>query len=57
MVLALFFITGSWIWFLVGAGISAILGALMRPLLTFSRAVQADLDHLTPFLEGGKIKT
>jgi hypothetical protein len=33
LVLALFFITGSWIWFLVGAGISVILGALMRPLL------------------------
>lgn len=33
LVLALFFITGSWIWFLVGAGISIILGALMRPLI------------------------
>lgn len=31
--LALFFITGSWIWFLVGAGITAILGALARPLM------------------------
>jgi hypothetical protein len=29
----------------------------MRPLLTSSRAVQVDLDHLTPLLEGGKIKT
>jgi hypothetical protein len=33
IVLALFFITGSWIWFLVGAGISIILGALARPLM------------------------
>jgi hypothetical protein len=33
LILALFFITGSWIWFLVGAGISAILGALARPLM------------------------
>jgi hypothetical protein len=33
IILALFFITGSWVWFLIGAGISAILGALARPLL------------------------
>jgi len=31
-ILALFFATHSWIWFLVGAGISAILGALIRPI-------------------------
>ncbi len=28
IIMALFFLTGLWIWFLVGAGISAILGAL-----------------------------
>ena len=33
LILALFFITHSWIWFLVGAGISVILGALARPLI------------------------
>lgn len=33
LILALFFITGSWIWFLVGAGISVLLTILMRPIL------------------------
>lgn len=33
MILALFFITGSWIWFLVGAGLSAILGSLAGPII------------------------
>ena len=34
LILALFFATGfNWIWFLVGAGISAILGALARPII------------------------
>src|SRR5437588_13071375 len=33
LVLAMFFFTGSWIWFLVGAGISIILGVLIRPIL------------------------
>ncbi|HEV2656583.1 MAG TPA: hypothetical protein VGT82_16570, partial [Ktedonobacteraceae bacterium] len=33
LMLALFFATGSWLWFLVGAGISAILGAFTRPIL------------------------
>ncbi len=39
LILALFFITGSWIWFLVGAGISMILGSLARPLLAGSLGV------------------
>ena len=33
LILSLFFITGSWIWFLVGVGISVFLGAMMRPIL------------------------
>lgn len=33
IILALFFITHSWIWFLVGAGLSAILGALFTPIM------------------------
>jgi hypothetical protein len=33
IMLALFFATGTWIWFLVGAGISAILGTLARPII------------------------
>lgn len=33
LILALFFITGSPIWFLVGAGISAILSALRGPII------------------------
>lgn len=33
LMLALFFITGSWLWFLVGAGLSAILGSLWRPMI------------------------
>ena len=33
IMLALFFVTGSWLWFLVGAIISVILSALMKPLL------------------------
>ena len=32
IMLALFFATGSWLWFLVGAALSAILGALVGPL-------------------------
>ena len=32
LMLALFFLTGSWVWFLVGAGISAILSALFVPI-------------------------
>ena len=31
--LALFFLTGSWLWFLVGAILSIVLSALMKPLL------------------------
>ena len=44
IVLALFFITGSWIWFLIGAGISAILGALARPSswITWCRYICSD---------------
>ncbi len=33
LMIALFFITGSWLWFLVGAGLSAILGSLWRPMM------------------------
>lgn len=33
LILALFFITGSWIVFLIGAAISAILGSLARPIM------------------------
>lgn len=33
LVLALFFITGAWQWFLVGAGLSIILGSLWRPMI------------------------
>ena len=33
IMLALFFLTGSWLWFLVGAIFSLILSALMKPLL------------------------
>ncbi len=33
LMLALFFVTGSWVWFIVGAAISALLGALVRPIL------------------------
>ena len=32
IMLALFFATGSWLWFLVGAALSAILGTLVRPI-------------------------
>jgi hypothetical protein len=32
LVLAAFFLTGSWLWFLVGAGISAILGSMWGPM-------------------------
>jgi hypothetical protein len=32
LVLAAFFLTGSWLWFLVGAGISAIIGSLWGPM-------------------------
>lgn len=35
IMLALFFATGSWLWFLVGAALSAILSTLMRPLIAF----------------------
>jgi hypothetical protein len=31
LMLALFFLTGSWIWFLVGAAISAVMGSLFKP--------------------------
>ncbi|MEO8971330.1 MAG: hypothetical protein ABI406_06995 [Ktedonobacteraceae bacterium] len=41
-VLALFFITGSWIWFLVGAGLSAILGSLWRPMIGGAYGRQGD---------------
>ena len=33
LMLALFFATHTWIWFLVGAGISAIMGSLFRPII------------------------
>src|SRR5579885_1031255 len=33
LILALFFATHNWIWFLVGAGISAIMGALFKPII------------------------
>lgn len=33
IMLALFFLTGSWLWFLIGAIFSIILSALMKPLL------------------------
>ncbi|MBE3560129.1 MAG: hypothetical protein IMW89_13030 [Ktedonobacteraceae bacterium] len=33
MVLALFFATGNWIWFLVGVILSSMLGSLTRPIL------------------------
>lgn len=33
LILALFFATDNWIWFLVGAGISAIMGALFKPII------------------------
>jgi hypothetical protein len=33
LILALFFITGSWLWFLVGAAISALLGSLARVII------------------------
>jgi len=33
LILALFFATDNWIWFLVGAGVSAIMGALFRPII------------------------
>lgn len=33
IMLALFFLTGSWLWFLAGAIISIILSMLMRPLM------------------------
>lgn len=33
IMLALFFITGSWLWFLVGAALSAILSALRGPIM------------------------
>lgn len=33
IMLALFFLTGSWLWFLVGCILSIVLSALMKPLL------------------------
>jgi len=33
LILALFFLTHSWLWFLVGAIMSVVLGSLMRPIL------------------------
>ncbi len=33
LMLALFFITGSWLWFMVGVVISMLLGTLRRPLM------------------------
>lgn len=33
LILSLFFITGSWIWFLGGAGISVLLAIMMCPIL------------------------
>lgn len=33
LMLALFFITGSWLWFMVGVVISILLGTLRRPLM------------------------
>ena len=33
--LALFFATGSWLWFLVGAALSAIISAFIQPLTAF----------------------
>ena len=33
VMLALFFATGSWLWFLVGALISALLGTLFKPII------------------------
>jgi hypothetical protein len=33
IILAFFFITHSWIWFLVGAALSALMGALFQPIV------------------------
>lgn len=33
LILAVFFATDNWIWFLVGAGISTIMGALFKPII------------------------
>ena len=33
LAIALFFITNSWLWFLVAIGVSAILGSLWRPMM------------------------
>ena len=35
LILALFFITHTWIWFLIGAAISALLGTFLRPILAW----------------------
>lgn len=33
LMLALFFITGSWLWFLVGAALSSVMGTLFKPIV------------------------
>ncbi len=35
LILALFFVTYSWLWFLVGAAISTLLGSLSRPIIAW----------------------
>ncbi len=41
VILALFFITGTWVWFLVGAAISALLGVFLRPIIAWLLARNA----------------
>lgn len=52
LILALFFLTYSWIWFLVGAAISALLGAFLKSIVAWFLAAGAfGLSAQTPPLQ------
>ena len=58
LILALFFATDNWIWFLVGAGLSAIMGALFKPIIAgllslgiFGAATMANQPQQQPYYQ------
>ncbi len=49
LAIALFFITSSWLWFLVAIGVSAILGSLWRPMMRGSFSPQQPYYQQPPY--------
>ncbi len=49
LAIALFFITGSWLWFLVAIGVSAVLGSLWRPMMRGSFSPQQPYYQQPPY--------